>query len=279
VLLSIVKLLAYTVAAEVPGVAAMGTKGYIATTLNVGRNRSRAEYAAAASNYEPNPARDNGFFTGRFANWIIDKVFENAANDLVVPRDGVFAGNGHPSFPIENPLIFAPSEAVWHTDFFSHAATANKIVSFLRRRNDDLTRFRTPSRGYDLIKIGNPLLHKRSDPQTNSERILGQIKSDADIAIESFEAGADRVGADLSGASSLSQVGSSEFELACDEVDHRDEIARRTIAASSGFGSLNETINPFEQTVGDARSEPAKDAAPMAADRACGIDHGLDAAV
>jgi pimeloyl-ACP methyl ester carboxylesterase len=144
VLLSIVKLLAYTVAAEVPGVAAMGTKGYIAKTLNAGRDRSPAIYAAAASNYQPSPARDNGFFTGRFANWIMDRVFEKVANDLVVPRDGVFAKNGHPSFPIEDPLVFAPSEAVWHTDFFGHAATTNKIVSFLAAGSPSTIRAKIP---------------------------------------------------------------------------------------------------------------------------------------
>jgi hypothetical protein len=131
VILSIVKLLAYTVADRLPGVAAMSTKGYIADVLNRSTEPSPAQYAAAASDYEPDPSRDNAFYTGRFANWIVDRVFQKASNDLVVPCDGVFAANGHPSFPIENPLVYAPSDAVWHTDFFSRPQTVRRMLSFL----------------------------------------------------------------------------------------------------------------------------------------------------
>ena len=131
VILSIVKLLAYTIAERLPGVAAMSSKGYIPDVLNKSTERSPAQYAAAASNYEPDPSRDNAFYTGRFANWVVDRVFQKAGNDLVVPCDGVFAANGHPSFPIQNPLRYEPSDAVWHTDFFSRPKTVRHILSFL----------------------------------------------------------------------------------------------------------------------------------------------------
>src|SRR5436190_14792617 len=79
-------------------------------------------------------------------------------------------------------------------------------------------------------------------------------------------------------ASSLSQVGSIEFELTGDQINHSDEIAGRSITASSGFGCLDETVNAFKQTVGDAGCEPAQNTIPVPANRAPSIDHGLDAA-
>ena len=44
-------------------------------------------------------------------------------------------------------------------------------------------------------------------------------------------------------ASSLSQVGNIEFELAGDEVDHGDEIASSSVAASLCFCCLNEAVD------------------------------------
>ena len=38
-------------------------------------------------------------------------------------------------------------------------------------------------------------------------------------------------------------MGNIEFELAGDEVDHGDQIARGSIAASLGFGRLNEAVD------------------------------------
>lgn len=126
VLLALIKLLAYTAAAELPGLRDMAPGGYIATTLNAVTTAAPAGYAAAASNYEPRP-QDNAFFNGRLADSVIDRVFEKAANDLVVPRDGVFARNGHPSFPIADKLVYEASDHVWHTDYFTRTRTFDAI--------------------------------------------------------------------------------------------------------------------------------------------------------
>ena len=94
----------------------MGTQTYIKDVLNAATTPSPARYAAAAADYDPDPSIDNGFFTGPFANQIIDRVFKTGmqehANDLVVPQQGVYANNGHPSFPIANPLLFGKSHGV-----------------------------------------------------------------------------------------------------------------------------------------------------------------------
>jgi len=132
VLLAIVKLLAYTFETSLPGLAAMGTEDYIPNVLNAGAsNRPKEWYAAAASNYTPDPAGDNGFITGPFAKFVIDRVFRtgsgDTANDLVVPQQGVHGANGHPLFPIANPLLLDPGDHVWHGGFFTRADVLSRI--------------------------------------------------------------------------------------------------------------------------------------------------------
>jgi hypothetical protein len=130
-ILGIVKLLTYTTEESLPGVQSMGTKGYIADQLNKATTKSPANYGAAASDYSPAPGVDNGFFTGRFVTYIMKQIFERdgnpVANDLVVPRDGVYAANGHPSFPILSPLLYEAREGVWHSGFFAQPKTIAHI--------------------------------------------------------------------------------------------------------------------------------------------------------
>lgn len=136
-ILGVIKVLAYTAGVALPGMASMSTTkdGYIAR-LNRSDQKSPAQYAAAASSYEPRPGEDNGFFTGRFATYIMNRVFADSghtvANDLVVPKDGVFSSNGHPSFPIVNPLVYSDHDGVWHGGFFSEPRTIEHIEEHLR---------------------------------------------------------------------------------------------------------------------------------------------------
>lgn len=132
-ILGVIKLLAYTAGVALPGMAAMTTSndGYVARVLNHSAQKSPAEYAAAAASYVPRPGVDNGFFTGRFATYVMNRIFADngqaVANDLVVPKDGVFAENGHPSFPIVDPLVYSERDAVWHGGFFSEPRTIQHI--------------------------------------------------------------------------------------------------------------------------------------------------------
>jgi pimeloyl-ACP methyl ester carboxylesterase len=137
-LLAIVKMLASAGMRQLPGIASMGTvaEGFIAKRLNHAGERLEVHYGAAASDYEPRPGADNGFFQGRFGNFVMDSIFVKegrpTANDLVVPRDGVFERNGHPMFPIANPLLYRPSDAVWHSGFFSQPRTLTHIENHLQ---------------------------------------------------------------------------------------------------------------------------------------------------
>jgi hypothetical protein len=136
IILGLIKLVALTAERHLPGLAAMSTTGYIATELNRATEPSMARYAAAASNYEPDPRGDNSFFTGRIGNAIIDRVFRSGsravANDLVVPFEGVFASNGHKSFPITDTVRFAPADHVWHTGFFAQPRAQEAIRKHLQ---------------------------------------------------------------------------------------------------------------------------------------------------
>jgi pimeloyl-ACP methyl ester carboxylesterase len=132
VLLAIVKLLAYTFETSLPGLAAMGTETYIPKVLNAGTSdRPKEWYAAAASNYAPDASADNGFITGPFATQVIDRVFRteagDTANDLVVPQQGVYGANGHPLFPIADPLLLNASDHVWHGGFFARSNVLARI--------------------------------------------------------------------------------------------------------------------------------------------------------
>lgn len=141
VLLGLVTLAVYAISNELPGIAALGMRrGYIVDRLNRNSQRSPALYGAAAANFEPQPGRDNGWLIARFgraADALMDRVFtldgEALANDLVVPTDGVFAANGHPSFPIAEPLLYEAADGVWHTAFFAEARTIAHIDAHFDR--------------------------------------------------------------------------------------------------------------------------------------------------
>ncbi|HYG58677.1 MAG TPA: hypothetical protein VD902_11525 [Symbiobacteriaceae bacterium] len=65
---------------------------------------------------------------------LMDAVFGKAANDLVVPTEGVYAPNGSPNFPLPAARIhrFAPADQVTHVGFFQHPLTGDKLIAWLR---------------------------------------------------------------------------------------------------------------------------------------------------
>lgn len=141
VLLGLVTLAAYAITDELPGIAALGMRrGYIVDRLNRNPQHSPALYGAAGADFEPQPGRDNGWLIARFgraADALMDRVFtldgKALANDLVVLTDGVFAANGHPSFPIDDPLRYAAADGVWHTAFFAEPRTIAHIDAHFDR--------------------------------------------------------------------------------------------------------------------------------------------------
>jgi hypothetical protein len=132
VIVGLVTLVAHAGVTALPGIAALGMKGsYITDTLNRATAPSPAHYGAAAADFEPQPGRENGWLIDRLADPVMDRVFvidgQHLANDLVVPQQGVFAANGHPSFPIADALVFGAEDGVWHTAFFAQPRVVEHI--------------------------------------------------------------------------------------------------------------------------------------------------------
>ncbi len=70
---------------------------------------------------------------GTIANEVLDRVFENAANDLVVPELGVYGQNGCAGFPIPDThlLKVSPNEGIMHTTMFGYAPAVSKLMEWL----------------------------------------------------------------------------------------------------------------------------------------------------
>lgn len=134
ILLAIVKLLAHTAEQRLPGLAAMGTNGYIQQKLNSATEESPAIYGAASADYTPDPNAANSLLNGKFGNCLLDRVFMEGevrvANDLIVPKEGVFERNGHPSFPILKPLVFSETDRVWHCNFFQQPRLLQRVNEY-----------------------------------------------------------------------------------------------------------------------------------------------------
>ncbi len=132
VLLGLVTLVGHAGARALPGIAALGTRdSYVTDVLNRGTEKSLGLYGAAASDFEPQPGRENGWLIDRLGDPLMDRVFtvagRHVANDLVVPQRGVFAANGHPSFPIAEPLVYSAADGIWHSAFFAQPRTIAHI--------------------------------------------------------------------------------------------------------------------------------------------------------
>ncbi len=135
VIVGLVMLLGHAGVTALPGIAALGTAGsYITDVLNKGGSNA-ALYAAAASNFEPQPGRENGWLIDRLGDPLLDRVFTRGGvhipNDLIVPQQGVFARNGHPMFPIRNKLVYEAEDGIWHSAFFAQARTLAHLASHL----------------------------------------------------------------------------------------------------------------------------------------------------
>ncbi len=138
VILGLVTLVGHAGARALPGIAALGTQGsYITNILNRASATVPTLYGATAANYEPAPGRENGWLLDRIGNPAMDRIFtvdgHRMANDLVVPQRGVFGANGHPAFPIADPLVFEADDGVWHTAFFSQPRVLEHIDAHWRR--------------------------------------------------------------------------------------------------------------------------------------------------
>jgi hypothetical protein len=126
-----IKVVGHGFLADLEGLAAMNPKGAFIKALNV-PGGTAAEQFAIASNFEPKPGTPI-FSLTRAGDLAVDKIFADAANDLVVPRDGVFARNGAAGFPIDDArcLQFGPADGIIHTEFFNEPRVGAQLLEWL----------------------------------------------------------------------------------------------------------------------------------------------------
>jgi hypothetical protein len=130
-LVLVVKVIGHGFLHDLEGLSAMNPSGEFLRTLNV-PSGAAPDFFAIASDFEPKP--DTPFLSlTRVEDLAVDRVFDDAANDLVVPRDGVFSKNGAGGFPIADArcLKYGPADAIIHTEFFSEPRTGAKLLEWL----------------------------------------------------------------------------------------------------------------------------------------------------
>jgi hypothetical protein len=127
-----VKVIGHGFLHDLEGLRAMKPDGDFLQALNV-PGSSSPEYFAIASDFEPKPNTPFLSFK-RAEDLAADQIFADAPNDLVVPRDGVFAKNGASGFPIGEArcLKFGPADGVIHTEFFSDSRTGAQLLEWLQ---------------------------------------------------------------------------------------------------------------------------------------------------
>jgi pimeloyl-ACP methyl ester carboxylesterase len=130
-LITAVKVLGHAGLAGLPGLAAMDPHGKFLKSLNTKADVSDTVYGIAAD-YEPTDAGLRALITGT-ADAVMDRIFENAPNDLVVPQLGVFEKNGGSSFPIPPAQVLKIDKAagVMHTTLFGYRPACDKILEWL----------------------------------------------------------------------------------------------------------------------------------------------------
>ena len=114
------------------GLSSMQPGGSFLARLNAGTPAGDGYYAIAAD-YEPTFEGLRALIAGTLADGVLDRVFEDVGNDLVVPEPGVYSANGCGAFPIpESRLLRVPGTAgVLHTTIFLHEAAGRKMVEWL----------------------------------------------------------------------------------------------------------------------------------------------------
>lgn len=128
---TVVKLVGHAALKGLDGLAAMNPSGTFLQKLNTG-GKPQSDYFAVTSDFEPTGSlRD--LVKQTVVDGIMDRVFENNANDLVVPTVGVYSGSSDPVFPIseERRLAFRHEDGVTHTQYFLEPRTSETLLTWL----------------------------------------------------------------------------------------------------------------------------------------------------
>ncbi|HEY9145228.1 MAG TPA: hypothetical protein VIN36_00940 [Thiobacillus sp.] len=131
-ILTVVKVVGHGALKGLGGIAAMRPDGSFLNTLNAGQEAGAGYYTIAAD-FEPVDEGLKALLTGTVADAVMDRVFEQVPNDLVVPEPGVYGGNGNAAFPIaETRRLLVPVDAgIIHTTLFSYPPAMDRLQDWL----------------------------------------------------------------------------------------------------------------------------------------------------
>jgi hypothetical protein len=115
------------------GLASMRPDGDFLKKVNVSMPTNGTEYFGVAANFEPAAHGLKALVSQMAADQLVDFVFEQAENDLVVPELGVYSENGSSSFPLQDGrLLRLPGTAgVAHTTMFGNLTVNAKLQEWL----------------------------------------------------------------------------------------------------------------------------------------------------
>lgn len=131
-----VKIIAHAAMKALDGLMSMNPDGGYLKGVNRPSDVTTRYYAIAA-NFEPNTPETAPLKTvikNKVGDAVVDRIFKNAHNDLVVPTDGVFTANG-PHFPLDasSCLIFPAERGIWHSAYFEQPETVAKLKEWLMK--------------------------------------------------------------------------------------------------------------------------------------------------
>lgn len=128
-IITAVKVIGHGGLTSLDGLAAMNPQGAYLRSLGAG-SVGRATYHGVAADFEP-----AGTAFGRLTlkDALMDRIFEDAMNDLVVPTEGVATAAG-PCFPIDatNMLMLASDAGVTHTTYFGNQDVRDRLKTWLK---------------------------------------------------------------------------------------------------------------------------------------------------
>ena len=126
--LTVVKILGQSAVGGLPGLQAMNP-GDGSLAILGDTSATDIEYYAIDADYEPTGSLAR---LVRVTDAVVDRVFDTAANDIVVPTGGVSSVPGRPGFPVsaQRQLHFDKTREVWHCSYFSRPETATMLSSW-----------------------------------------------------------------------------------------------------------------------------------------------------
>jgi pimeloyl-ACP methyl ester carboxylesterase len=128
-IITVAKVIAHALINKLPGISAMDPEGAFLKRLNSPWDQMNTQYYALAADYEP-----TGGLKNLVMDELVDRVFGNEHNDLLVPTAGVYTGIQAPGFPIPDSrvLLFPSSKGVAHSFYFVQDETKAKLKEWLQ---------------------------------------------------------------------------------------------------------------------------------------------------